>query len=108
MEQTTLQYRIEERAKRRLEKDLLKAADKQQELIGLIGKNHFPEVLNVYSYYDEYAEAGNKQQIVMKGDKTKEIFDSLLPNYIRMVTDEILEKIDQIDYLLAEKSNQDY
>lgn len=107
MEQTTLQQRIEERAKKRLLKDLFDAANKEAEISFLIGTEYYPRKLNVISYYDTYATAGQKEKILIKDEFSQKVFDSLLPDYITQITDEILLKIDEIDYLVNSKQEQD-
>jgi hypothetical protein len=96
MEQTTLQERIEERAEKRLRKDLRKATDLQSEIRNIVGTS-YSKLLDASDYYDSF---NNKTTIRLNNDFTKDVFDALLPKYIQIVTDEILEKIDQIDYLL--------
>jgi transcription termination factor NusB len=101
MELTTLQDRIKERATQRLLKDLLQASEKLQQVDSLIG-GELRNKLDVRIHYSYR----NKEEINLYGDSANEIFDRLLPNYVRMVTDEILKKIDEIDYLLSEKNAQ--
>jgi len=101
MEQTTLQQRIEERAAWNLRNHLLTAYQKQCEIVSLIGKDNFPEILDVR---EMYASRYRKEDIKFGNVKTEEIFNSMLPNFIKNETDELLKKIDEIDYLLSEKS----
>lgn len=98
MEQTTFQQRIEERAKNRLMKDLFAASEKLHDVGNFIGHDFVP-LLNVTSHYGY----DHKIDYVLRNEGSKEIFNKLLPNYIRMVTDEILQKVDEIDYLLQNK-----
>jgi len=103
MEQTTLQQCIEERAAKRLLEDLYSACEKQNEIIAIIGQENFPKTLRVSKTYNSY---NHKTQIELKDTKAEEIYKSLLPKYITMVTDEVLHKIDEIDYVLSEKANE--
>jgi len=105
MEQTTLQQRIEERAKQRLLKDLLEAANKEREISALVGKERFPCKLAIRSYYSSYSTP--RDQIIIDDEFSQNIFNSLLPNYISTVTEEILRKIDEIDWLVNSKNNDD-
>lgn len=99
MEITTLQQRIEERAKKRLENDLLEASRTLLTVGALIGKEQdFKDILKVDEYYNP------KRINIIKG---QEIFDRLLPKYVKTVTDEILQQIDQIEYLLKNKDQQE-
>lgn len=103
MDQTTLQQRIEAKAAQKLLRDLLTATEKQAEIISMLGEENFPRVLNARTCYDYQ----NRSRIELHSVKTQEVFDSLLPKYISLVTDDILEKIGQIDYLVSEKLNQE-
>lgn len=103
MEQTTFQQRIEERAMQRLEKDLLKWSNDLHSIAYAIGREDLKQILYASSRYDSY---NNKSYIVIHHGQ--EIFDKLLPQYIAQVTDEILQKVDEIDWLLQEKKEQDY
>lgn len=110
MEQTTLQQRIEERARRKLLKDLYDAANKEREIAFLIDGCDTPmgmwdKKLNVTERYDTY---NHKTGIRINNDYSQIVFDALLPKYIQLVTDEILHKIDEIDYLLQEKGQEEY
>jgi hypothetical protein len=98
MEITTLQQRIEERAKQRLLQDLLQASEYLKMAASIIGKP-LHDILNVGSYYSNYE---HKTEIRLKNDAAQEIFNKLLPKYIGIITDEILQKIDEIDYLVQE------
>lgn len=113
MEQTTLQQRIEERAIRRLLKDLLDACEKEKSISNFINIHRdkdelFPTKLDVQIHYSQYSNPHN--QIKIGNEYSQKVFDTLLPKYITLVTDEILQKIDEIDYLLSEKHTeaQDY
>jgi hypothetical protein len=101
MEQTTLQQRIEERAKTRLLKDLLDASNKEKEIAQQFGSDNFTPQLDVYFYYPTYGNG----YIKLKNEFAQSLFEKLTPTYIKIVTDEILQKIDDIDYLL-EKDKQ--
>lgn len=98
MELMTLQQLIEERAKQRLLKDLYDARNKQEQIIFLIGKEDFPAVIEMREYYSEYQTP--KTQIQITGEKTQEIFKRLLPKYVSDVTNEILQRLDEVEYLL--------
>jgi len=106
MEQVTLQLRIEEKAKQRLLQDLKIATDKQGEIIALVGKENFPEILTFREQYHSYSTPRTKIAYV-NDEANNKIFDSLLPKYIAFVTDELLNKIEQIDYFLSEKEAQE-
>jgi hypothetical protein len=98
MEQTTLQTRIEERAAKRLLKDMLACYRKQCDIQSFVGKELFPTAFTVDEVYDSY---NHTTQIRCIGTAAQQIFDNLLPKYVADVTDEILSEIDQIKYLVA-------
>lgn len=101
MEQTTLQQRIEARAALRLYKDLLEATNKEKEIERLINNSAlFEAKLDAREHFDY----SNRREIKLYNDITKKIFAELLPKYISDITDEILQKIDEIDYLLESKN----
>lgn len=100
MEQTFLQQRIEERAKNRLKKDLVEATEKEMEVASRFGQELFKPQLDARWHYSSY---DSHKEIRFYNDKTKELFDQMLPRYVQMITDEILQQIDQIDYLLQSK-----
>lgn len=103
MEQTTFQKRIEEKAKQRLLKDLKIATDNLLAAERITGISFGKDTLRVKEYYNY----SNRSEL--KIDSGQEIFDSLLPKYITAVTDEILQKVDEIDWLLSEKNiEQEY
>lgn len=114
MEQTTLQQRINERATKRLLKDLEDATNKEVEIARLINihrdkPDKYPTKLDARNHFSEYGNPKNQTKIY--NEYTQEVFDTLLPKYISIVTDEILQKIDEIDYLLDNKNQfqeQDY
>ena len=98
MENVTFQQRIEEKAKARLLKDLYDSSKQLEEVGSLIG--HKFDILLVTAYQNfSYKTEYN----IVKG---KEIFERLLPKYISQVTDEILKKVDEIDWLLSEKHQE--
>jgi hypothetical protein len=97
MELKTLQQRIEERAETRLKNDLLKAASLERDIQAIVGKELYPSKLSVSSYYDNY---NNSYSVRLSSEADIEIYTALLPKYIADVTEEILKKIDEIDYLL--------
>jgi hypothetical protein len=97
MENVTFQQRIEEKAKARLLKDLWEASQKLQDVGSLIG--HKFDMLYVRQYYDS-------SRTEYKIEQGQHIFNSLLPKYISQVTDEILKKVDEIDWLLQEKNQE--
>lgn len=105
MEQTTLQQRIEERAKEKLLKDLLDAYMKEQSIKSFINNSDlFKAQLDVRHYY---GRSHSRDTIEINGEFTEKIFNALLPKYIRQVTDEILQKIDEIDYLVNSTQEQE-
>lgn len=102
MEQTTLQQRIEERATNKLLLTLKQAHDKELEIVSLLGvdgKNYqiYKPLLSVtlHNRANHYGERYDR--ITLHNDYTKELFNKLLPQYITLVTDEILRKIDEIE-----------
>lgn len=104
MEQTTFQKRIEEKAKQRLLTDLYNASVKLDQVGSLIGHD-FSKTLKV----DAYTNYSYKTEYNLKYGQ--EIFDKLLPRYISNVTEEILKKVDEIDWLVSERNqenNSDY
>lgn len=102
MENETFQERIKAKAITRLHNDLYNASQKLLEVGNLI-EHDFSEILNVRSYYGY----SSRQEIVI--EKGKDIFEKLLPRYIGKVTDEILQKVDEIDWLISNKNQeQDY
>jgi len=104
MEYTTLQQRIEERAKSQLLKDLKIATDKQADIISLVGKDNFPEILGFRERYDSY-QVPRTQIVFTNDEKNNKIFNELLPLYITRVTDELLGKVDEIEWLLKNKED---
>ena len=115
MEQTTLQQRIEQRAKQQLEVDLIALSNLIDNNRLLRGTSHLgfpciddgrtiPQLLNA-DYSNEPFGSRNYPRI--KGDYAKKLFDYWLPIYIQETTDEILSRIDQIDYLLENKDLQE-
>lgn len=103
MEQTTFQRRIERKAEQRLLKDMYQWSQKLQEVEQAIG--HDFDILYVT---EDYNYSNRLEYNIRKG---KEIFDRLLPQYITKVTDEILQKVDEIDWLVSERNqenNSDY
>jgi hypothetical protein len=104
MELKTLQQRIEERAEKRLLRDMLKAADLEREIQYIVGQENYSSRLSVSNYYDSYS---NSSGIRLNSDTDKEIFAARLPQYISDVTEEILKKIDEIDYLLKNPQYQE-
>jgi hypothetical protein len=102
MENNTFQKRIEEKASTRLLNDLLGASIELNRVGDLIGHD-FKPLLNVSSRYMSYS---NKNEVSLLNDSSKEIFNQLLPRYISSVTDEILRKVDEIDWLLNEKNQE--
>lgn len=108
MEQTTFQKRIEEKARRRLLKDLLKASDKLNNEIGYLIEYDFKPILDVSEHYNSW---DNQTRTRINNESSQAIFDKLLPKYISQVTDEILKKVDEIDWLVSERNqenNSDY
>lgn len=103
MEQSFLQQRIEERAKNKLLNDLVEAANKEAEISNIF-RDHFKPQLHAAWYFPSY---GNKY-IKLYNDLTQQLFDKMLPEYIQQVTDEILRKIDKIDYLVNQKESDEY
>jgi hypothetical protein len=100
MEQTTLQQRIEERAKQNLLKDLLNASNDENVIMQKFGRDNYRPQIEANVHYNE---------IRLYNEYTKQLFEKLLPKYITMVTDEILQKIDEIDYLVNNKESvEDY
>ena len=91
MEKTALEKRIEERATKRLLSALYDAYQKEQSLVYLIGKEHYESKLLLYD---------RDKEIYLKNDFTKEAFERLLPKYISIVTDELLSKVDEMQWLL--------
>lgn len=98
MEQTTLQKRIEQRADKKLREDLLKAANMQKQIQYIVGEENYAGILYVRDR--SYAAYPSDKLPGIENTKTQDIYDKLLPRYIREVTDEILRKIDEIDFLL--------
>lgn len=110
MQQTTLQQRINERAEKKLLQDLRDATNKEQEVARLVnrGKQIGEELLYTprLEVKDHYGYS-NHTEIRMYNDYSQKVFDLLLPFYIKDVTDEILRKIDEIDFLVFEKNLQE-
>lgn len=114
MEQTTLQKRIEERAEAKLLKDLYDAAQKEREIANMVNVTSpanpkhecaWEARLQVSRYTPSYGSS----YIRLENEYSIKIFNLLLPNYITDGTDEILRKIDEIDYLVSEKNtSEDY
>lgn len=103
MEQTTFQQRIEEKAKQRLLKDMYEWSEKLDQVEKAIG--HRFDILDVSR---RYGYNHNYEYHIREG---QHIFDKLLPEYIGQVTDEILKKVDEIDWLVSERNqenNSDY
>lgn len=105
MEQTTLQQRIEERAHKRLLNLLHNIAIKEEEIANTLGKENYEQRLHVTSHY--YQHMGG-YDISLVNDFAKDLFKKLLPNYIRLVTDELLQKIDAIEDFLNNKPPDDF
>ena len=102
MEQTTLQQRIEERAKQKLLKDLYDYAQREASVANYCGARFKPQLSMTMYYGNSYA----KDEYRITNDFTQQIFDEKLPVYIERITDEILNKIDEIDYLVSEKRQE--
>lgn len=104
MEQTTLQQRIEERAKEKLLQDLKTASNKEWEIQKMLGEANYNRQIRVDEIYpDRY----RKGEIRLANDFTNALFGKLLAKYISDVTDEILQKIDDIDYLVNKPEEED-
>lgn len=103
METTTLQQRIEERAAKKLIKDLYDAYQKELDIQRMINNEGlFSAQLRVREFYGrsyDRFEVGN--------EFTKKVFEHLLPRYIINATDEILKKIDEIDWLSKQNANEE-
>jgi hypothetical protein len=101
MEKVTLQLRIEERAKQRLWDDLVAASDKEKEIAQLFGSDLYKPQIDAWWYHSTYSRS---KDIRLGNEYTKKLFDDKLPVYIEIVTDELLRKIDEIDYLLQNQN----
>ena len=104
MEMITLQQRIEARAEKRLLEDLLKMTGLQYQIKMVVGDS-YPGSLDASEYYNDYTNP--KRRIRLNNDYTKRLFDELMPKYVAIITDEILQKIDEIDYLLDTKQQEE-
>jgi hypothetical protein len=105
MDQSTFQKRIEERAKQKLLKDLLKTCNDEISIMHTLGSTHYRPQLAARGHFNSY---NNTTSIILDNDYTRELFDKLLPKYIESITDEILQKIDEIDCLLKENQPAEY
>lgn len=111
MEITTLQQRIEERAKERLLKDLYDAAQKEASIANLVNAldGNVPNDLHVWqkklSVRELYGGSYSKAGIIIENEYSQKIFDTLLPKYIAETTDELLNKIDEIDFFKNQDKN---
>lgn len=99
MEQTTLQQRIEQRAAIALKNDLMAAYNLQTQIRNLLGEENYPSVIDVKDR--SYMKYGDKSPEPYN-ERAQKIYETLLPAYVSKITDEILHKIDEIDYLLQE------
>lgn len=106
MEQTTLQQRIEERAEEQLLQDLKEIADKEFTVSNFIGRELYPQRLNIHTVYPQYGDG--KERILIKNEFTQTVFEAALPRYIKNVTDDILRKIDEIDFLVSDQKVEEY
>lgn len=97
MEKTFLEQRIEERATILAHKEIYEAFLKEQYLQNLIGQEYYKKHLLVFCRFKDYA---GKEVIELGNDFTKELFGRVLPRYIKIVTDEILDQVDQVKWLL--------
>lgn len=97
MGKTELEKKIEERATKKLLLDLRDAYEKEQSLANLIGKEYYDTKLEVFN---RYSSCGRKEEILLKNDFTEGVFERLLPSYVATVTDELLSKVDEIQWLL--------
>ncbi|MBA3706599.1 MAG: hypothetical protein H0W84_12085 [Bacteroidetes bacterium] len=87
--QTSLQQRIEERARQKLLKALYDATEKEKSIVDFIGENTYEPRLNVRDV--SHRQYSGREKFQIANEFSQAVFDKLLPKYISNVTDEWLK-----------------